>query len=280
MACGRSESKQLAEGAGTAIALTVGHSAWRVSRDVLVLPPQRCRTVRTGGELTVQTRIDWEVVRADGAVEKVRQQNTWRQDVDGNRAYETRLEMTLPDGRPAIRSSETRMVDGRFFRAIDRRFADADLVPNIERTLGLSAFADVDALLSRVTSDGGQWRAAAEGERGLCVSASDVRVPRPERVELTFDTNTRSGQLIYGNGARSRALTVAFEERVSESADRVLPPERIWPVRAEPYFENAEALLVQGFDEGWLAPPRVLEWMRADVDDATVTEDASESASD
>ena len=259
--CVRRDERRMARGNGTGTALVVAHNAWRVAGDVLVVPPERCRRVRTGQTMTVRTRFDWEMVRADGAVEKITQENTWRQDAEGNRAYATRLGMTLPDGRPAIRSSETRQVGGRFYRAIDERFVEADLVPFIARELDLSAFSDLDSLLSRVERGETGWHGAVEGESGVCVQAHPGSVATPDDVWLEFDPNRRSGRLVYGNGARSGAVTLRFEERVRYAADPVEMPTVLWPVVPEPGFENADALRERGLEEGWLRPARVLEWM-------------------
>jgi hypothetical protein len=240
-------------------ALHVTARAASIARTIETLPPSTCRA-GLGDQNWMQAQVRVEYVRKHRGLTSDRMVETidWHQDEDGDVSSRRTMTSRLPDGRFAVRNIETRRVGQRWYRGLDGHFADAGQIANMDSQLHEERFRLVDELLSTVRLDGGLLAHASALGGSLCGLPQPVDLTAAVTGRVRWSSDGRAGWIRWSD-EHGTSVTVQFLEQLSLSTgDEVAAPEQIYPVERDRSWEEIDALVQRGMDEGWLTAPRAL----------------------
>jgi len=244
---------------GVSAALEVSAHAAAITRQIDALPQSTCR-VGLGDQAWMQAQVRVEYVRKHRGLASERLVETidWHQDEAGDVSSRRTMTSRLPDGRFAVRSIETRRVSGQWYRGLDGHFADAGRIANIDGELQEERFRLVDELLSTVRLQGGVLTHASALHGSLCGQAQTVDLTAAVTGRVKWGSEGRSGWIRWSD-EHGTSVTVQFVEELSlATGDEVEAPQQVYDVERDRSWEDIDALVQRGMDEGWLAAPRDL----------------------
>lgn len=258
-ACEQDPARVQARGGGVSAALEVIATAATITQNNAERPASRCRAFELPeGPVTIDIRITLALKHAASGAGAQQFVGQWRRDEAGDVAFRRELLTRLPDGRPVLRSVETRRVDGRYFRALDDRYVEADRVPRIADELDDAAFADIDGMLSLIDRAQSTWLSALPG-RGLCRGEGALGLPAPRSAEVVWAADGRSGDIVWEMDGTT--LVAEFSEALTSGAADVTAPTEVFAIDPDPTWSELRTFVEQGRREGWLEAGRTFgDW--------------------
>lgn len=245
-------------GQAASAALDVSSSAAALARGIADRVSPLCRSGELPqGAVTVTTTVNYARKFGVLSAERLIETRVWRRDAAGAIASSTELRFTLPDGRPAHRTTETRFVEGRYYRAIDGRFADATRIRDIDEQLSDDAreLADSVLTLARARRVG---LATATAQSSICPSPRAPELPAMDGGALVSSPAGRRGWMRWTDDDGVLVI-VSFDERIEAGAEPVELPSELVEVEQDDTWRRVDAFVQRGLREGWLAPARELE---------------------
>jgi len=266
-----------ARGSAVAATLLVRATAAEVATLRSARPRPFCRPpVPLDGPLRIETDLVYARKHGPFPSERIIERRTWTRDATGSVAARTEVHAALPDGRPTVRTIESRRVDGMTYRALDDRFVDASRVPSIDQEIASAALEGVDSVLALVALERGQLVAASH-DNALCEASLGIALPNPEAGAYTLAYHGRSGWIRWRD-TRDTSLTVTFSERISvpdaDTEERILAPTELWEVEADTSYRDVTRFIAFGQRSGVFGPPRDL--FDTDASDASDASDPSD----
>ncbi len=242
------QERPIEVGAATAVAIHVLHYA----RNNDFLPEENrgsCRILLPEeGSLQVQSHATYAVKTPEYA-QIIHEDRLWQRDQQGEIASLIRISGLLPDGRFTFRTSETRLIDGQIYRAIDGRFVLANSVVDAE--IQDESRLLVDSLLAQISWNETGWENAQEN--GFCEGFHSEELPPLANANVYFSGSDRFGNLQWNENEKQ--LFVNFSEYVSFDVSAIQVPE-IWEISADESSRNISQFVEEGFHEGWLLTSR------------------------
>jgi hypothetical protein len=256
------------------LALGTLDRAARITLAARDIPPPRCRNRLPDGPLTVETRVELSLKVGGYARERRWERQVWRRDEHGAIAVAHELHQRLPDGRPVVRTRETRVIEGRAWRALDGFFVEGDRIPDVVRETERAWSAPVDSILGLVQVQRGGLRAGRAGEAPICPRTDDASMPDPSAGRVERSMHGRSGWLRWHEWG-GPALTVVWTESIRSGTAPIEPPDEVWSVEPDRSWEEVgrfvDELVAAGLIEG--AAP-----LEGSAEDATAHADRRPSA--
>lgn len=214
------------------------------------VPSSRCRNRLPAGPVEVETTLRYQVKTGGFAGEERVEVQRWARDAEGAMQVEHRLEQRLPDGRPVVRTRETRVIGTRAWRALDGRFADVSRSATVADETASQWHAPVDSVLGLLTVRRGALVVAPSGQ-GFCPMADGVRMPDPAAGRVERSVHGRRGWVRWQTWG-GPALIVTWDERVRPFEGSVVPPDEVWPIDADRSYAEVERALSTWEAAGWI----------------------------